>query len=77
MEPNGYPSDDSASFGCRKLLGPEDQPKEKGGVQKVVGGTEVGLRKRDRRRSASEVEREREVEMEKRGEREEWRRWVA
>ncbi len=68
MEPNGYPSDDAGSFGCRKLLGLEDQPKEKG--QKVMDGE--GLKRR-RRRGVSEVRKEERREEEK----EEWRRWIS
>lgn len=41
MEPNGYPSEDPTSFGCRKLLGPDDQ-KMKDGKQKVMGEDEQG-----------------------------------
>ena len=58
MEPNGYPSDDPTSFGCRKLLGLEDQ---KEGGQKVMGGGEDG--------GEEEEEEEEEKEKEKRRER--------
>ena len=43
MEPNGLPSDDPQGFGCRKLLGIEDQ----GESQTVMDGE--GLRKRSMR----------------------------
>ncbi len=55
MEPNGYPSDDPGSFGCRKLLGLEDQEGEKGkereSKQNVLKGEgEGGLKRRDTQR---------------------------
>ena len=74
MEPNGYPSDDPGSFGCRKLLGMEDQPKEKD--QKVMDGE--GLKKRDRRRRRGVSEPRKEEKREPReDEKEEWRRWTT